>query len=155
MSSAGELLRSERIQQNRSLSELATSTCISERYLKAIETDDPKALPGDFFHRSFIRAYASALGLDEIKTKQILGAVAPVPEIDPIPILSLSQKIAEVERRAKPLARIPTPTALTLLIIVLAGCSGLYAIWNRAQEESEIPGQVQQERPETQSPRGL
>jgi cytoskeletal protein RodZ len=105
--------------------------------LEAIEADDTKILPGDFFHRSFIRQYASALGLDEPATKQILDAVEPTPEIDPIPIMSLPQQIAEVEQRSKPLAQIPTRVAATLLIVVLAGCSGLYALWRRAQDAAD------------------
>jgi len=145
MSSAGELLRSERVKRNRSLSEIATTTCISTRYLEAIEADDTKILPGDFFHRSFIRQYASALGLDNAETNRILSAVVPVPEIDPIPVLSLPRHIAEVEHRAKPLARVPARTAATLLVVVLAGCSGLYAIWNRAQEQSEARAEAQSE----------
>src|SRR4051794_5956278 len=111
MPSAGALLRNQRLQRDRSLSDIAAATCISTRYLEAIEADNTKILPGDFFHRSFIRQYASALGLDEPATKQILDAVEPAPEIDPIPIMSLPHQIAEVEQRSKPLAKIPTRVA--------------------------------------------
>ena len=80
MPSAGELLRYERETRNRTLSEIALETCISTRYLQAIEADDPKILPGDFFHRSFIRQYADCLKLDCATTKAILDAVEPAPE---------------------------------------------------------------------------
>ena len=76
------------LQRKRALADIASETCISTRYLEAIEADDTKILPGDFFYRSFIRQYASALGLDESATKRILEAVEPAPEIDPIPAFS-------------------------------------------------------------------
>lgn len=137
MPSAGELLRCERVKRNRSLSELASETCISTRYLEAIEEDNPKILPGDFFHRSFIRQVAGVLGLDEAITRQILDAVGPPVEIDPIPTFSIPQQIAEVEQSAKPLAQVPTRVAAMLLLVVLVGCSGLYALWNRAIEAAD------------------
>jgi cytoskeletal protein RodZ len=138
MPSAGEVLRSERVKRGRTLSDLASETCISTRYLTAIEENDTKTLPGHFFHRNFIRQYATALGLDDSETKTILDLMEPAPEINPIPVFSLPQQIAEVEQQSKPLARIPTRVAATLLLLVLIGCSGLYAVWNKLQEGSDV-----------------
>lgn len=137
MSSAGELLRSERLKRNRVLSEIARETCICTRYLEAIEADNPKILPGDFFYRSFIRQYAQALALDDSLVRQILDAVGPVPDLDPLPVFQVSQQIAEAEQRAKPLAKIPTRVAAVLFLAVMMGCSGLYALWNRALEAAD------------------
>ena len=134
MPSAGELLRNERLQRKRGLPDIASETRISVRYLEAIEADDIAILPGDFFYRSFIRQYATALGLDDSAIKRILEAVEPAPEIDPLPSLTLPQQIAEVEQRSKPLAQVPTRVAVALFLVVVACCSGLYAIWNRAHE---------------------
>jgi cytoskeleton protein RodZ len=139
MASAGQVLRGERIKRARSLADLAKFTCISTRYLTAIEEDDSKTLPGHFFHRSFIRQYAAAIGLDDSETKRILDLLEPVPEIDPIPALNLSQQFAEVEQQSKPLARIPARGAAFLLFVVMLACSGLYAIWNKSQESAEAP----------------
>jgi transcriptional regulator with XRE-family HTH domain len=144
MPSAGELLRYEREMRNRTLSEIASETCISTRYLQAIEADDPKILPGDFFHRSFIRQYADCLKLDCATTKAILDAVEPAPEIDLLPAFSIPQQIAEAEQQARPLAHVPTRVAATLLFVVLAGCSGLSALWNRAQEAADPALQIVQ-----------
>jgi cytoskeleton protein RodZ len=138
MPSAGELIRIERVKRNRILSEIATETCICTRYLEAIEADNPKILPGHFFHRSFIRQYAAALRLEESLTQRILDAVEPVPEMDPMPALSLPLQIAHVEMQQKPLARVPTRVAAALLVVVLAGCSGLYALWHRAEEKADL-----------------
>ena len=159
MPSAGELLRYERERRNRTLSEISSETCITTRYLQAIEADNPKILPGDFFHRSFIRQYADCLKLDPGTTKSILDAVEPTPEIDPIPVFNIPQQIAEVEHQSKPLAHVPTRVAAMLLFVVLAGCSGLFALWNRAQEAADpalrvvqAAELVSQTTPRTESP---
>ena len=79
----------------------------------------------------------AVLGLAEAETRRILDTVGPPVEIDPIPLLSIAQQIADVEQASKPLAYIPTRIAAMLLFVVLAGCSGLYALWNRAQEAAD------------------
>jgi cytoskeletal protein RodZ len=151
MASAGELLRCERSNRNRTLSEIAKETCICSRYLQAIEDDHPEILPGDFFHRSFIRQYAQALKLDEAATRRILDAVGPAPDLDPLPVFQVSQQIAEAEHRAKPLAQVPTRVAAVLFLVVMMGCSGLYALWNRALEAAD-PAMRQVEPPPATSP---
>ena len=88
MPSIGEQLRLAREKQGRSISELATATCISSRYIAAIEGDDRKGLPGDFFYRNFVKQYAGALGLDSRPLVKELDAVLPRDEQDVLPVLS-------------------------------------------------------------------
>jgi cytoskeletal protein RodZ len=152
MPSAGELIRSERVKRNRNLSEIACETCISRIYLEAIESDNPKILPGHFYHRSFLRQYAAALKLEELLTRQILDALEPLPEIDPMPALSLPLQIAHVEMQRKPLARVTTRGAAALLVLVLAGCSGLYAIWRHAEDKADLMEMAQ---PAVSEPAGI
>jgi cytoskeleton protein RodZ len=63
--STGEKLRLAREERGIALREISEQTRISIRYLEAIETDDYKRLPGGIFNRSFIRAYAKFVGIDE------------------------------------------------------------------------------------------
>src|SRR5580765_5765896 len=63
--SIGEKLRLEREARGIALREISEQTRISIRYLEAIETDDFKRLPGGIFNRSFVRAYAKFVGVDE------------------------------------------------------------------------------------------
>jgi cytoskeletal protein RodZ len=63
--SIGEKLRLEREARGIALREISEQTRISIRYLEAIETDDYKRLPGGIFNRSFVRAYAKFVGVDE------------------------------------------------------------------------------------------
>ncbi len=70
MSGFGERLRRQREMRGVSLEEIAQSTKIGVRSLKAIEEEDFEKLPGGIFNKGFVRAYARFLGLDE---EQIVG----------------------------------------------------------------------------------
>ena len=63
--SIGEKLRLEREARGIALRQISEQTRISIRYLEAIEADDYKRLPGGIFNRSFVRAYAKFVGVDE------------------------------------------------------------------------------------------
>jgi cytoskeletal protein RodZ len=65
MPTLGEELRHRREQRGISLAEIAEATRIGTRFLKAIETDNFSILPGGIFTRSFIRAYAKHVGMNE------------------------------------------------------------------------------------------
>ncbi|MFQ6109155.1 MAG: helix-turn-helix domain-containing protein [Candidatus Aminicenantales bacterium] len=65
MASLGQELRRERELRGISLKEISDSTKISLRYLRALEDDQLDVLPGKFFTRSIIRAYAQYCGLEE------------------------------------------------------------------------------------------
>lgn len=45
--------------------EISDQTRISMHYLEAIESNDYKRLPGGIFNRSFVKAYAKYVGIDE------------------------------------------------------------------------------------------
>jgi len=64
MGSFGENLRREREMRGVTLEEIAESTRISTRLLRALEQEQFSELPGGVFTRSFIRHYADYLGLD-------------------------------------------------------------------------------------------
>jgi cytoskeletal protein RodZ len=63
--SIGEQLRLAREARGIGLREICDQTRISLHYLEAIEANDYKRLPGGVFNRSFIKAYAKAIGYDE------------------------------------------------------------------------------------------
>lgn len=65
MASLGQELKRERELRGISLSEISDSTKISLRYLRALENDELDILPGQFFTKGIIRAYAKCLGLEE------------------------------------------------------------------------------------------
>jgi cytoskeleton protein RodZ len=64
MESLGEWLREEREARSVSIEEIASATKIVPRYLEALESDRLDLMPGGFFIKGIIRAYAGAVGLD-------------------------------------------------------------------------------------------
>lgn len=65
MASIGQELKRERELRGISLKEIADSTKINIRFLRALEEDRLDLLPEEFFTRGIIRTYAKYLGLDE------------------------------------------------------------------------------------------
>lgn len=89
MPSLGLQLRQERERRGISLADIAKDTRISTRYLEAIETDDTRTLPHDFFYRSFVRQYSQYLGLSDAEVSAALQLEAssfekPAP-VEPAP----------------------------------------------------------------------
>src|SRR6185295_8047110 len=62
--SFGKWLRHERERRQISLESVAERTKINIGLLKGLERDDVSRWPSGLFRRSFIRAYATAIGLD-------------------------------------------------------------------------------------------
>src|SRR5215831_13326994 len=77
MASFGESLRREREMRGVSLEEISATTKISLRFLQALEADDFAKVPGGLFARSFLRSYASYLGLDTERLLAEYQLVAP------------------------------------------------------------------------------
>jgi cytoskeletal protein RodZ len=65
MPTLGEELKRRREERQITLTDISEATRIGTRFLKAIETDNYSVLPGGIFTRSFIRAYAKQVGMDE------------------------------------------------------------------------------------------
>ena len=84
MDSLGEFLKIERESRNISLEEISNKTRISVKILKAIESDDKEALPGDVFVKGFLRSYAQYLDIDEKEVLSGFGASQMSPDaVDP------------------------------------------------------------------------
>jgi len=65
MNSVGQELKKERELRGISLKEIADTTKINIRYLRALEEDKFDMLPGKFFIKSIIKSYAGYIGLEE------------------------------------------------------------------------------------------
>jgi cytoskeletal protein RodZ len=68
MSELGSRLKQARLARGVSLRQIEASTKISVGALEALEKNDYARLPGGIFARSFVRAYAVAVGLDPEET---------------------------------------------------------------------------------------
>lgn len=63
--SLSERLKRERELRGISLKQIAEETRIGVRFLEALEENKIEVIPGEFYRRSYLRAYARYLGLDE------------------------------------------------------------------------------------------
>ncbi len=61
----GELFRQQREARRDTLEEVSQTINISVKYLQGLEAGDYHKLPGNVYTRSFVRAYAKYLGLDQ------------------------------------------------------------------------------------------
>lgn len=118
--SPGTKLRAAREAQGLSVQDVATRTRIAQRQLEAIERDDYSALPGIPYAVGFARAYARAVGLDEV-------AIAAQVR-DAVNNSELGASRYETFEPADP-ARVPSRvlawTAAVIVILLVAG----FAIW--------------------------
>jgi cytoskeletal protein RodZ len=64
MPEIGETLREARMRERIDVSEIEATTKIRAKYLRALENEEWDLLPGPTFVKSFLRTYATALGLD-------------------------------------------------------------------------------------------
>ncbi len=142
MKSVGEMLRRERIESGIDLATLSSRTRISERYLEAIESGTTGELPGGFFYRSFVRQYATALGMDcdgiETELERVRKADEPVLtaalEELKFPLKTPDAIVTEENRRYLGTGRLST--YLVMLVAVLAGCSAFYVWWRNLETAS-------------------
>ncbi|MBI3653717.1 MAG: helix-turn-helix domain-containing protein [Acidobacteria bacterium] len=109
MPTLGEELKRRREERAISLHDIAESTRIGIRFLKAIDADNYAVLPGGIFTRSFIRAYAKQVGMSEdeamaMYNEQVGGIKAETNNLTDISQqleTHISQKNAEKAARAE------------------------------------------------------
>lgn len=110
MDTPGNILRSEREKQNKSLNGIAKSLKISIEYLQAIEADKYDLLPAEVYTKAYIRLYAESLGLE---SNYILSLYKIEPETSPI-------QEPETPKEKKPFSfKPPLIIAAVLIIIIL------------------------------------
>ena len=77
----------QRRQKGISLEQIAEETKIGLHFLRAIEADDFKALPGGLYDLSYIRQYARAASLDaKLLVDHYLLVTSPAPEVGSSPV---------------------------------------------------------------------
>jgi len=133
MTSVGSILRKERESQGRALAEIAAQLCITQRYLRAIEEDDTAGVPGLFFYKNFAKQYAVILGIGEGLILPALDAVQAPEDAAPTPAISVPNRLVQATNRRQ-IPDISMGWSVVALVLVLAGCSGVYAWWKRVPQ---------------------
>ncbi|MGH9359403.1 MAG: helix-turn-helix domain-containing protein [Terriglobia bacterium] len=127
MAGFGENLRREREMRGITLEEISNTTRVSVRLLEALENEDFSRLPGGIFTRSFIRAYANYIGLDEEHVMSEYQMAAP-PRAEE----DLSRFGANNNKTPKKLSAPILPWAIAVLL--LAGGYGMFRYRGRSAE---------------------
>jgi cytoskeleton protein RodZ len=102
MTSVGSKLRSARESQGRSVAEIAGELCMTQRYVRAIEADDIKVLPGIFFYKAFVKQYAGALGLDFKMFGEQLQSIGVGREVEVLPVRVEPRRVKQPKRPETP-----------------------------------------------------
>jgi hypothetical protein len=124
----GRTLREARSRRKVELAEVEAQTKIRARFLRAIENEEWDALPGDAYARSFIRTYASFLGLDGDRLAEEHRRNVGAPPERPMPRGPAPRRPRRREAGSGP--RIPTAvwTALVVAalvaVLLIVGLSG-------------------------------
>ncbi len=151
MASLGQELRRERELRGISLKEISDSTKIGIRYLRALENDNLEILPGRFFTKGIIRAFAKHLGLDE---ESVLNKYYED--------ILLREQLQEKEKKKKEhdsgetprgvTRMIPYGVGLTIVVLVILSFFILRPRKSEPLEETSLPaGSLQGELPQTPS----
>jgi cytoskeleton protein RodZ len=129
VSSFGEGFKRERDKKKITLDQVAVSTKISVRMLRAIEDEKFDQLPGGIFNKSFVRTYARHLGLDEEKAvADYLAASAPEVQVQPegLELRAMAeQKEKERQRQARLKKDFPWGSIAVVLLLTALG----FSIW--------------------------
>jgi cytoskeletal protein RodZ len=142
MNSIGETLRQERVRQGLDLQTVSESTKIGTRMLKAMEAGEFGKLPGGVFTRSFVRQYATALGLDPAYVEAELTELHLQPEEKN----SSTEKVQEPASRAALFSEAVGDSnsiwsSLVWVAVAILVCGGVYLILQRSgsSKSSALP----------------
>jgi cytoskeletal protein RodZ len=133
--SFGDRLKKTRENRKITLDEVAKSTKISTRMLRALEEEKFDQLPGGVFNKGFVRAYARQLGLDEEKTVADYMAIAggdAEPKAEDAELRAIAERKAKEKERQGDSASVPWGVLAILLLVVALGLS-VWGFYSREQ----------------------
>jgi cytoskeletal protein RodZ len=148
MPTVGQELRRERELRGVALSDIAKVTKIKLNLLQALEDDKLNILPGEFFIKGMIRAYARCIGLDEDQALNLYKHSLQQKEID---------SLYESRRRETPILKSRRPNTLLIVAaaLIVVAVSVLVFVGfgqNKGQARSEAAAQPPRSIAETSSP---
>lgn len=138
MGSFGEHLRREREMHGISLDQIVATTKISRRLLTALEEEQFDLLPGGIFNKSYVRAFAKCVGMneDEAVAEYLAAAQETPPDTKVIAHQHAFHGDYHPERSSFPVMPV------LVLLVVAAGALGgwkLYQQHRRSREQVTTP----------------
>lgn len=136
MPTLGEELKRRREERQIALTDISEATRIGTRFLKAIEMDNYGVLPGGIFTRSFIRAFAKQVGMDEdeaigLYQQQVAGVSAeavPPQRAESAIAPTIVEPPRQTTRRSEPLTYVQGGPRLNWTTIVIGGGITIFLI---------------------------
>jgi cytoskeleton protein RodZ len=122
----GGKLREAREGRGIALRQIAATTRISVAALEALERNDISKLPGGIFTRSFVRSYATEVGLDpDEAVKEFVERFGTEPPPEPVVVahISAEERAFEARRQAAML------TVKVIVLLLVAGLIILFFVW--------------------------
>lgn len=134
MPSIGQELKRERGLRGVSLSDISKITKIKLNLLQALEEDRLNLLPGEFFIKGMIRAYAKCIGLDEDQALNLYHQSVQQKE---------QNQAYEKKRKETPILKSRKPNTLLIAaaVVILAAVS-LLIILGFAHKKGHTPAAV-------------
>jgi len=126
----GRRLRMERERRTITLASISDNTKISQSLLEALERDDVSRWPSGIFRRSFIRAYAQAIGLDQEAVAREFLEQFPDPADPPAAIDGAASGSASADSApARPFLKAARTRAArgTMVRLTIAAPAGLFS----------------------------
>jgi cytoskeleton protein RodZ len=141
--SFGEHLRREREMRGISLDEIMAATKIGRRLLLALEEEQFDLLPGGIFNKSYVRAYAKCVGMneDEAVAEYLEAAQEEAPDTKVIAHQHAFHSDRRPERASFPI--IP----VLILVVVAIGAAGGWKAYQSHQRERQERLSVKQSGP--------
>lgn len=135
MGSFGERLRREREMRGISLDQIVATTKIGRRLLLALEDEQFDLLPGGIFNKSYVRAYAKCIGIDEDEAvAQYLEAAHEAP---PDARVIAQQHASIYAERPAPRSTSPLVPVLICLVVFIGVIGGWRVYEDHVRERQQ------------------
>jgi cytoskeletal protein RodZ len=109
--------------------EIAKELCLTQRYVRAIEEDDLKNLPGTFFYKSYVKQYAAFLGVNQTELHEGIEALTAAEDTPAPPVNAPSPLVTATNRRY--FSKRSLGRSVAGLVGVVFACSAFYAWWEK------------------------
>ena len=151
--SFGERLRREREMRGVSLEQIVATTKIGRRLLLALEEEQFDLLPGGIFNKSYVKAYAKCVGIDE--DEAVAEYMKAANETPPDTRVIAQQHASIHSNRPMQRAGFPVLPVLILVVVIAGGIGGWKVYQDRQNDQAKraaIPANPDASQPPANAP---